>query len=217
MTETIANGNSHTTTGYNGQFTESGTVAHHGLIIDQIKSYANTSIKEEESMSVRCSTFNDFDVVCMFIAANENIASSRIYPALRLIGYNDRYHQFKLTGSDLIEDRSSLIQRSILSMNDGIINIVADHKDIFRETTKKVHRINRNAVAIANKTSDRCRIRVSDLNLYHALCGLRMLVDIEPDYILLQDKERFVASMAKLNRFEAITKAENTVLAKVLR
>lgn len=171
-------------------------------IVDQIKTYTNTKISNDDVGYVKCSTIDDLDIICGFISANENVIQSRVYPALRLIGYNDRYHQFKLDKHILFEDRAVLIKRCKLALNRNIVEMMSTTTDVFKGTRKKTYRIDKMAVAVTVKDAERYNIKTSDLNLYYALHGLRILVANEPDYMLLKDHEYFVGALTTLSHAE---------------
>ena len=52
-------------------------------------------------------------------------------------------------------------------------------------------RIHSDAIAIAAKDAQASGVKVSELNLYNTLEGLKLLVDNEPDYILMRDEPMF--------------------------
>lgn len=185
-------------------------------VIDQIKDYAYLKIKEDDAGRVRCSTFDDFDIVCRYIATKEHIQHSRVYPALRLIGYNHLYHTSKLGDPDILEDRFNLVSRGIITLNRNMVSTVANDLAMFNKTNKTTYRIEKKYIAISLKDSARYGVSTADLNLYHALYGVKILTETDPDYILLRENEFFVVASVMLDRVESSIKWGNDLMEKML-
>jgi hypothetical protein len=185
-------------------------------VIEQIKEYANTKISEDDAGRVRCSTFEDFDIICRYIATKEHVQHSKVYPALRLIGYNHLYHRSKLGDPDILEDRFKYVSSGITTLNRNVVSAVANDLTMFNKTDKTTYRIEKKYIAIALKDSARYGVSTADLNLYHALCGAKILTETSPDYILLRENEFFVVVNTMLDRVESSIKWSNDLMEKVL-
>lgn len=170
-----------------------------GEYIEQMKESAITKIANADAASMKCATFNDFKFVCNFIGVQENIVRDRVYPALRLIGYNKCYHKYKTDGSDIFSDIHTLTSRCATSFDKDAMWFASRGHSFFIETTMKVFRVHKQVATIATKRANECSIRTVDLNLYHALYGLKVLMENEPEYILLRDKNIFASSMIMLD------------------
>jgi len=164
-----------------------------GYYIKQIKDYAHTSIPEEDASRVRCMTFSPLINACKFIAANEDIPESKVYPALRHIGYNIRYHNLKCDNPDNLYNLGGMVKKCVLTMEIPLIEF-ATGNTIFKELSSMQYRMHKDDIAIAMKDAEYCGIKVSELNLYNVLEGINVLILNEPDYILL-GRERIFKSV----------------------
>jgi hypothetical protein len=161
-----------------------------GFYIDQIVDYAHTSIPEDEASSIRCATFKSLNNTCKFIAAKEDIPESKVYPALRMIGYNIRYHNMKCDKSDNLYNLGNMVKQCILTVSPSMIEF-ATGNTIFKDVSSVQYRMRKDVIAISMKDAEQYGIKVSELNLYNVLEGINTLVSNEPDYILLRDKRLF--------------------------
>lgn len=162
-----------------------------GGLIEQVKAYANTSIDRNESATVRCGMIASLDRVCHFIAINEGIPSTRVYPAVRVIGYNNRYHEMKNDAPDPLYEIGGVTREAILTADIEIVDYVRKTNIAFDGVKSVNFRIHSDAIAIAAKDAQASGVKVSELNLYNTLEGLKLLVDNEPDYILMRDEPMF--------------------------
>jgi len=162
-----------------------------GDLINEIKAYSNNKVLEDDAGRVRFATFRSLDKVCAFISMNEDIPKSQIYPALRLIGYNDRYRNYKAGNPDLLVQMGKLVRLCILTANHHVMNRVIDDNDIFETDKTIVFRVAKPSIAVAAKNADKYGIRVSELNLFNVLRGFELLMSNEPNYILLADSKIF--------------------------
>lgn len=166
---------------------------HHqqGFYIDQIQAYAKMQFPSDETGSVRCATFKDFEYVCKFISANESIPLARVYPALRYIGYNNRYHDMKCDNPDPLYEMGDLVKQCLLTSHRNTMDLATEDHHLFGNTTVSIYRIKSDAITVAMKDANACGVRVGELNMYNALEGLDVLMSNEPDYITMRDTSIF--------------------------
>jgi hypothetical protein len=192
-------------------------------IVDQIKTYAYKKIKESDAGYVKCSTNKDIDIVCRFIAATESISKSRVYPSLRLIGYNDRYHYIKTGGTNILKDRADLINRCALTLDENIISLASNDLRLFDNTKKTPYRIDKQDIAISVKDAGSYGIRTSDLNMYHVAHGLKRLVaneeihtTLDEPYTALKESEYCNSVLSLLDKTESLIMWNNQMIEKML-
>lgn len=187
-----------------------------GFYINQMKEHATTEILNDDATSVRGSSFSDFTYVCNYISACENIRRDRVYLALRMIGYNMCYHEAKENGGDIFSDLTELIDVCSKSIDRATMRISSENYTIFDDVKDKPYRILKTVNAVIKKQSIECGIKTADINLYHALRGLKVLVDNEPDYILLADAEVFVDALRPLQRANKSLLLRKAILTAVV-
>lgn len=187
-----------------------------GEYIEQMKESATTKIPSADAATMNCSTFNNFMYVCNFISAEENINRDRVYPALRLLGYNHCYHEYKLNGSDIFSDIHTLVAKCATSFDNDAMWFASKGHSFFVGAHTKVYKVHRQTVAIVVKRAAECGVKTSNLNLYHALRGLKLLVENEPDYILLKDKNIFADSLGVLDKADKSLLKQRRVLEVML-
>jgi len=171
-----------------------------GYYTEQLKEFATKKIANIDAASLKCAMFNEFGFVCNFISVQEGITRDRAYLALRMLGYNRCYHEYKLNGSDIFSDIHILTSKCITSFDQDAMIYARSGHPFFAGTFIKVFRVDRQTAAISVKRASECSIKTADLNLYHALYGLKVLTDNEPEYILLRDKNMFTSSLLALDR-----------------
>jgi len=174
---------------------------HQGFYIDQMKDHALIKISRDEAATMRCASFKGFDYVCKYITRTEGIRKDRVYPALRMIGYNQCYHNMKINLGDVFTNIIKLIKSSEAILDyDVMMRTDVKRTFINTDTYTKVYKVNDQVKAIALETADNAEIRTSDLNLYHAMHGLKVLVENEPDFISKKDNEIIQDVLKILNR-----------------
>lgn len=186
-----------------------------GHYLDQIHAYTEAKITNEDAGSMRFGTFRKLDHVCKFIAANESIQVSRLYPALRWIGYNNRYHDMKNNNLDGLDVLAENVKKCMLTIDSNLIDCASTY--IFQSTGTEVFRVEKKTVAITTKDAKRYGIRVSDLNLYNVLEGVDVLLNNEPDYIVLRDKHIFEAIVGVYNEMQTAIRFKNIGLDAILK
>lgn len=187
-----------------------------GHYIDQIIAYANLVIPEAETSSMRCASTRIFDHVCKFIAANENVPVSRVYPALRYIGYNYRYHTMKNDSPDPLYEMGETVKRCILSGNIDIMDFAVHDDVLFVDTKSSMYRVKKSVSAVAIKDAGEYGVRVSQLNLYNALTGLDVVVSNEPDYILLREMQIFIDPLKSFDKIKRMINLKTIGLKTML-
>ena len=144
----------------------------------------------EDASRARCGTFKSLNNICKFIAAKEDIPESKVYPALRMIGYNIRYHNMKGGDLDPLHKIGDVVKECILTADTAMIEF-ATTDSMFDNITSAQYRMRKDVIAIAMKDAEHSGIKVSELNMYNVLEGINTLVLNEPDYILLRDERIF--------------------------
>lgn len=173
-----------------------------GTVISQMKEHASTEIPNEDSTTMNCAIFTDLEYICNFIGVKEGIREERVYPALRFVGYNKCYHEFKTNGSDVFSDIAHFIEVGKLSLNPSKMSVAKACLPIFNDTHTKKYRAQKKVLAVAVEHANACGILTSSLNLYHTLRGLKYITENEPDYILLSDNPIFEDALRVLNRVD---------------
>lgn len=173
------------------------TDVHHpqGYYIDQIVDYAHTSIPEDEANRVRCGTFTSLKYICKFIAVKEDIPESKVYPALRYIGWNIRYHNMKCGKPDILTELGKHVKECMNTGHMSLVAFVMNDSNIFSDTSSALYRMRKDTIAITMKDAEYCSLKVSEMNLYNVLEGIDTLILNEPDYILMRDKRIVRAPM----------------------
>lgn len=160
-----------------------------GTIVEEIHDYAKTQIPEDEATRTRCGTFRELTFVCDGIAAIEGIPKSKVYPALRMIGYNDRYRNYKAGNPDLLVQMAELVKRCNATMEEAIQEQLVDENKLFNVGNVVMYRMSKPAMAIAGKNADLYSIRTAELNMFNVLRGIEVLVETEPTYMLVSEKD----------------------------
>lgn len=163
--------------------------------IGQIIEYAKTKIPAEESSIVGIKTFKSLNQVVKYIATKEGIRETKVYPALRMLGYNKRYSDMKRGNPDGIYAMSDLVNIAVMSLNPSLMDEAMNYRTLFDDMRTKNFRIHKSAIEVASKDADESGIEINSLNLYNVLTGLELLVNEEPDYIRVRDERIFAAPM----------------------
>lgn len=180
-----------------------------GHYLNQMKAYANTEITNDDAATMRGASFRAFDFVCRNITRTQGIRKDKVYPALRLLGYNRCYNAKKSNyGEDVFSEISRLVQDAESQLNyANMMRMEATRGFIDVTMTRKNYRVEASTQKIALDTSDEAGIRTSELNLYHAMHGLKVLTEEEPDFIILRENEIIVGVL------EVLTRAEQGLIA----
>jgi hypothetical protein len=176
-----------------------------GYFVNQMKEYATTEITNDDAATMKGATFRAFDFVCKNITRTQVIRRDRVYPGLRMLGYNWCYNRMKSNfGEDVFTQISSLVEEveSQLNYNNMLRSEVA-RGFIDVTMTKKNFRVTSQAQKLSLDKADSAGLRTSELNLYYAMHGLKVLIDNEPDFILLRENEIIVDVMRVLERAES--------------
>lgn len=186
-----------------------------GHYLDQIHAYATAQLANEDAGSMRFGTFRKLDHVCKFIAVNEDVQTSKLYPALRWIGYNNRYHDMKNSNPDGLDVLADNVKKCMLTIDSNLIDCASSY--IFQSTSTEVFRVEKKVVAVTTKDAKRYGIRVSDLNMYNVLEGVNVLLNNEPDYIVLRDKQIFDVVINVYNEMQDMIRYKNIGLEAILK
>lgn len=158
-----------------------------GTVLDDIIWYARNELPVEDSMIARCATFDSLDYICSIIAAREKIKRTKVYPALRMVGYNWRYHDMTNDNPDALYGMCERVQTCLISGDPGIVPIVTQSKGLFTSTRTVQYRVSREAMGIAGKDADDAGISLSELNLFNVLEGLTRLCENTSTYREFRD------------------------------
>lgn len=160
-------------------------------LVEQIKTYAGTKIVEDDAGRVNCASFKSLNHVCKFIAANEDVPVTKVYPSLRMIGYNIRYNDMKNNNPDMLYEMGGLVKRCVLTSNPNAIDFATNDDNLFGRTLKSVYRIREDVIAVAMKDAESAGIQVSELNMFNVLEGVDALTSMDADYALMRDNMIF--------------------------
>ena len=187
-----------------------------GHYVETMKEYAQTSISEEDAGRMRCGTFGAFKYVCHIISTRMGIKHTKVYPALRVIGYNWRYHDMKTGNPDVLYEQGSIVKRCKMGDDPGLLPFVTSSDGLFPEGKVIQYRIVKTAIEQASDLAEECGVRLSELNLFDALQGLDVLVNNEPDYILMRDDLYFDETMSKFSFLKRRLTARCKVLNRMV-
>lgn len=171
-----------------------------GHFIDQMKEYAGLEIANEDAATMNCATFTDFDSLCGLIGIMENIRYDRVYPALRYIGYNRCYNAFKQNDGDVFSEIESFIRRCKVSGDIDKMRAAQSKATVFVDVKGKKYRVSKQTAVIATKQAESSGLNTSHLNLYHALHGVKTLVEYEPDYFVMSENPVIEDALRVLRR-----------------
>lgn len=158
-----------------------------GHYVESMKEYARTSVSEEDAGRMRCSTFEEFEYVCHTISTRMEIKYTKIYPALRMLGYNWRYHDMKSGNPDVLYELGAIVKKCKMENRPGILPFVTTSDGLFPAGKSIMYRLAKTSIEQASDLAEECGVKLSELNLFDALQGLEVLVTNEPDYILMKD------------------------------
>lgn len=173
-----------------------------GYYLDQMKEHAGLEIPNDEAATMKCASFRAFDFVCKYIRRTEGIRKDRVYGGLRLLGYNRCYNKMKSNfGADVFTEITRLVDdaESRLSYTNMMRTEIA-RGFIDVTMTRKNYRVKADVKKVALDTADAVGIRTAELNLYHAMHGVRVLIENEPDFILIRENEIITDVMQVLTR-----------------
>ena len=175
-----------------------------GHYLNQMKAYAAAEITNDDAATMRGASFRAFDFVCKHITRTHGIRKDKVFPALRLIGYNRCYNVKKANyGEDVFSEISRLVNDAESQLNyANMMRMEATRGFIDVTMTRKNYRVEASTQKIALDTSDEAGIRTSELNLYHAMHGLKVLTEEEPDFIMIRENEIIVGVLEVLARAE---------------
>lgn len=185
-----------------------------GTVIERMKAHASTEITREDLATMNCAIFIDLVDVCAFIEDAEKLGNDRAYPALCDLGRDRCYHEFKRNDNrDVFSDITEMVSIGKRSVDSPSKRAAArTPMSIFDDVHTTKFRTTKQTLAIAVDHAKEIGIRTSHLNLYHALVGLKYLVENEPDYILLAEKTLFVDALRPLIKADRILNERRELL-----
>lgn len=173
-----------------------------GYYIDKIEALAKAQIEGSEETRMRCTTFKEVDATCLHIGKQLKIKRHQVYPALNIIGRDKVYNMFKTSGQDIFDDIKELRDRS-MDLSYSSINMMDELKRFVPATTiPKSIRVTRQTSQRAQDTAADAGIRTSELNLYYTMHGIKILIEVEPQFMGLVDNEVVQMIMSVLRRSE---------------
>ena len=175
-----------------------------GSYIDRMKRHADEPISRDNASTMRCASFKAFDFVCRYITATVGIKKHRVYLALRKIGGDACYSEFKRNhNSDVFSEIAYLLKVESACLDYDVMMRSDDTRKIITADTKsKGYKVDDQTSTIVGGMADGAGIRTSELNLYHAMHGLKVLIENEPQFSLMRDNEIIDDVMSVLGRTE---------------
>lgn len=175
-----------------------------GSYIDKMKRHADEPITRDNASTMRCASFKAFDFVCRYITSTVGIKKHRVYLALRKIGADACYSEFKRNhNKDVFSEIAYLLKVESAQLTYDVMMRSDDYRKIITADTKsKVYNVDDQTSTIVVGMADGAGIRTSELNLYHAMRGLKVLIENEPQFSLIADNEIIEDVMSVLGRAE---------------
>lgn len=187
-----------------------------GTALEKLREYATTSLSREDSGMMRCATFDAFEYICGIISSIEKIPVTRVYPGLRMIGYDHRYTNMKNNNPDALWDIGDVANRCMVCGDPGVIPFVSSSTGLFSDVRSSSYRVNEQVISIAGKDAQRAGIKLSELNLFNALEGLNILVNDDQKYFVYRENVYIEESLAKFSFIKRHLTAKRATLLKVL-
>lgn len=157
-----------------------------GSYIDQMKAHDQKEIPNDEAVTMNCATFTYLTSILNLIGEVSEIREDRVYQALRMLGYNKCYHEMKMKG-DIFSQIGEIVKVCKVSGDTGKMLVAQKKVELFVDVKTKKYRVTKSMYEVAIKQAGKGGINTSHLNLYHVLHGLKVLIENEPDYILMAD------------------------------
>jgi|LGVF01.2.fsa_nt_gb hypothetical protein len=171
-----------------------------GYFTNQMRDHANIEIANEDAATMNCATFTDFNSLCGIISVIENIRHDRVYPALRYIGYNRCYNAFKANEGDVFSEIEGYIRQCKISRDLDKMRAAQQQVSFFVDVRTRKYRVNKQTSVIVVKQAESSGINTSHLNLYHALHGVKVLVEYEAEYFSMRDEPVIEDALRVLRR-----------------
>ncbi len=165
-----------------------------------MRDHANIEIANEDAATMNCATFTDFNSLCGIISVIENIRHDRVYPALRYIGYNRCYNAFKANEGDVFSEIEGYIRQCKISRDLDKMRAAQQQVSFFVDVRTRKYRVNKQTSVIVVKQAESSGINTSHLNLYHALHGVKVLVEYEAEYFSMRDEPVIEDALRVLRR-----------------
>lgn len=187
-----------------------------GTLIQQIKDFGKEIIPEEDARRMNCATFEDFELIWMDVKHEANIRIDRVYGALRLIGYNARWHQKTIGGDDPLGEVGELIRLCERSRDRDIKLMAKRRAPLFTDVRSIKIRIDKDTHGHAVNDAEDAGIQTSHLNLYLALTGVEALVENEPAWIERRDDDDIIDILRMKSKAARSLLHQRTMLRGVL-
>jgi len=183
-----------------------------GYCIEQMKEYAKTVIPNEDATTMNCATFDDFGTIFGIIEDESHIRYDRVYPALRHTGMMKCYSEFKHNGGDVLSDMKECLRTCKRSGKLAARQVADQQSPIFTDMHTRKYRVSKQSNEGAIDLAKSCGINTSHLNLYHALHGLKRLVENSPTYFLGDEYESIEDALRHLRKAENAISANRDML-----
>ena len=166
--------------------------------IGEMKEHARLVRTRDESGMMRCATFDEFDEACETIGRLSKISRTKVYPALRHIGYRVRYTEMKQGSPDALYELGDLIQLGWDSGKRGLRPFLRMSTGLFTNVRVVSYRAMLTTIGETETTAELAGVKLSELNLFNALSGLELLTQTDPDYYMLIDELEIKESIQKI-------------------
>lgn len=175
-----------------------------GTYIYKMKKYADEPITREKASTMRCASFKALDFVCRYITSTVGIRKHRVYLSLRKLGSDRCYSEFKRNhNADVFSEIAALRKIESACLNYDVMMRSEDtRRFIAADTKSKVYKVDDQVSTIVGGMADDAGIRTSELNLYHAMHGLKVLIENEPQFDMIAENEIVEDVLNVLNRAE---------------
>ena len=171
-----------------------------GEAIERLQKYAGKEISREDFTTMNCAIFTEITEVCHFISeVNCIVSTDRVYTGLCKVGRDKCYSAYKHNSNrDVFTDIAKHISTGRKSLNASKRAAARTNIHIFNDVSTKKFGVHDDDAGLVHRIAGAWRVQTSHLNLYHALTGLKYIMENEPDYILLRDEPLFDVPLQKL-------------------
>ena len=187
-----------------------------GAILDELIKYSYATLTAEESDPAWCATFEAFDYVCKIISARSGVKITRVYPGLRAIGYNWRYHDMKTGNPDALCGMGERVKTCMMGGDPGIMPFVSNSKGLFTGTHNVQFRVSRKAMGIADDDASDAGVSRAELNLYNALEGLTRLCENSTIYRNMLENLYFDETLTVFSFIKQRLVAKKVIIERIL-
>jgi len=125
-----------------------------------------------------------------------------VYPALRYVGMMKCYSEFKRNGRDVLSDIKESLRVCRRSGKLTARQVADKQSSFFKDVHTQKYRVSKQSNESAIKLAKQCGINTSHLNLYHALHGIKRLVEDSPTYFSVDEDESIIDALRMLSKAE---------------